>query len=148
MNKHIYLCHLLVLCSPKTTSFIHKDENTIICIFRYMQVNRTCGRHDSISGSGHTATLILELATRLTRVDSFPVRPLYPQEKSHPVPNEQLVGWSPEPVWMLRRKDKSLAPDGKRTKIPRLYTSRSGRSTDCVRPRLHWYSKWVSYLYH
>jgi len=37
------------------------------------------------------------------------VQPLYPRERSM-VPSEQETGWGPEPVYMIWRREKSLAP--------------------------------------
>jgi hypothetical protein len=55
--------------------------------------------------------LIFNLGTSWRGVVNYTPRPLYPRERTF-CPIEQEVGWSPEPVWMCWRREKSISSAG------------------------------------
>jgi hypothetical protein len=63
-----------------------------------------------------------DLGTRWSWVVSFTPQPLCPQGKSPGYLLHSRLAGAPEPIWSLRRREKSLAPFGNRIPIPRLCT--------------------------
>lgn len=66
-----------------------------------------------------TAPVILNHGTRTGSTVNFMPWPLTPGEKSL-VFTEQEVWWTPEPVWMFWRREKSLNPARSHTTVPHL----------------------------
>jgi hypothetical protein len=66
-------------------------------------------------GKWSYSSIILELGTRLRRVISFTLLPLYTVEKKPLVPNGQEVVLTPGLVWTLWRREKSCTV-GNRTR--------------------------------
>jgi hypothetical protein len=67
----------------------------------------------------------LDLGTRWTSGQLHAPTAL-PPEKEPPIPIGKEAGWTPESVWMLRRREKYLTPAGNRTPavhpLARIYT--------------------------
>jgi hypothetical protein len=56
-------------------------------------------------GEWRYSSSILDLGIRRRRVVSFMPRPVYSQEKSTRYPLDKGVGWIPQPVWTLWRRE-------------------------------------------
>lgn len=66
-----------------------------------------CVCHEGIWGSTGTAPLTLNLSTKWSFMVGFLPRPSCPRKKRVP-PTQWMSGWTPELVWKLWRREKSL----------------------------------------